>query len=548
LVILAYTLGDQTGRAVGWGPIRAAVLLGIVLVLSVVALRSTVELSFYRQSLGTELLAQDTATTNLREQARRIANLSRDINGTDRSPSNPAGGKEMTIRLDRTVQWPFRWYFRDFPNLVMTAPGAAPAEDAQLVIAPDPAGMTEAGYQPKTIDTVTTPSSAYLDPSLGTVLKHIFVPSNWDEGMKFVLYRNTIQPAAPRTVTFGYASDVVSVMTGERPTYGLYDRAGAGINPGQFNQPRGVAVSPDGLQAYVLDTQNNRIQIFSTDSGELLGIWGDGEGDDVSLALTDNGLGPYGLTVGPEGLIYIADTWNHRIVVVSPDGQVVRTFGEFGNNEDSPDPAPNPSMFYGPRALAVHGDEIFVSDTGNERIQVFGLDGAFRRSFGGTGSGPNQLLEPVGVAVGEDGTVYVADSGNARISLFTADGAPVAQWMVPQWLGNQFFEPYLAIGPDGNIYAGSPLTASIVVFAPDGTVVDEIVDADGDPLQLPAGLAFGPEGILYIADRGASEIYTLSVDTTSDDEVVEMPGTTDGSPVASPQASPEGSPVASPAP
>lgn len=430
----------------------------------------------------------------------------------------------------------------------ITAPGAAPAEDVQLVIAPDPGGMTEAGYQPRVVDAVTNTAPSYVNPSFGTVLTHIFVPSKWDQGLRFMLYRDPLELATPKTVVFGYASDVVSVMTGERPTYQLFDRAGPGSNPGQFNQPRGVAISPDGLRVYVLDTQNNRIQVFDAESGELLGIWGDGEGDDVSMALTDNGLGPYGLTVGADGVLYVADTWNHRIVVIDPDGRVVRTFGEFGNNEDSPDPSINTATFYGPRGVAVFGNEIFVTDTGNERVEIFGLDGTFLRSFGGTGSAPNQLLEPVGIAVGSDGTVYVADSGNARISTFDINGNPVAQWPVDSWVGQQFFEPYLTIGVDGNVYASSPMSASVLVFSPDGTVMSELIEADGTPLQLPAGLAFSPSGDLFIADRGSSEIYIAPSGTSLEsDDVIELPGEDSGSPAASPQTSPEASPQASPA-
>lgn len=548
LVILAYSLGDQLGRGAGWAPVRSAVLLGITAVLSIVMFRSVIELSFYRPSLGNELLGQHSSAADLRDVTQRIANLSRDINGTDRSPANPAGGKEMTIRVDRTVQWPFRWYLRDFPNMEITAPGAAPAEDVQLVIAPDPSNMTEAGYQPRVVDAVTNPAPSYVNPSIGSVLKYVFVPSKWDQGLRFILYRDPLELATPKTVVFGYASDVVSVMTGERPTYQLFDRAGPGSNAGQFNQPRGVAISPDGLRVYVLDTQNNRIQVFDAESGELLGIWGDGEGDDVSLALTDNGLGPYGLTVGADGVVYIADTWNHRIVVVNPDGQVVRMFGEFGNNEDSPDPTINTATFYGPRGVAVYGNEIFVTDTGNERVEVFGLDGTFLRSFGGTGSGPDQLLEPVGIAVGSDGIVYVADSGNARISAFDVNGTPIAQWPVANWVGQQFYEPYIAIGSDGSVYASSPTTASVLVFDQNGTLISELIDADGTPLQLPAGLAFSPSGDLFVADRGSSEIYVItSPESPAPDEVIELPGSESGSPVASPQASPEASPQASPA-
>ena len=514
-------------------------------------LRSTVELSFYRQAAGNELLAQETASTNLRDIANRIANLSRDVNGTERTPSNPAGGKEMSIAVDRTVQWPFRWYFRDFPNLQVTAPGAATTLEAQLVIAPDPTGMTEAGYQPRTVNAITTVPPAYLDPSLGTVLKHVFVPGEWDQGVRFLLYRDMIETSAPRTVVFGYSGQVVSKMTGERPTYRLFDHAGAGSNPGQFNQPRSVAVSPDGSRIFVLDTQNGRIQVFAADTGDLLGIWGDGEGDQVSLALTENGLGPYGMAAGPEGLIYVADTWNHRIVVVDPDGQVVRTFGEFGNNEDSPDPQLNVGTFYGPRGLAIFEDEIYVTDTGNERVEVFGPDGSFRRAWGGTGSEPNQFIEPVGIAVSPNGQVFVADSGNARISIFDTEGNPVAQWAVPEWQNTQFFEPYLVFDQSGLLYTSSPNTSSILVYGPDGVVQDEITDADGVPFQLPAGMAVSATNELYVADRGSSEIYRIDLGegiaiSESGEEVTGLPGSTGATPGASPAASPAGSPGASP--
>lgn len=535
MIVLGYTLGDGLGRTLGWTPVRAAALLGVVALLSLLMIRSTIELSFYRQATGNELLASETASTNLRDIAQRIANLSRDVNGTERTPSNPAGGKEMSIAVDRTVQWPFRWYFRDFPNLQVTAPGAATTLEAQLVIAPDPTGMTETGYQPRTINATTTTPPDYLNPSLGTVLKHIFVPSRWDQGLRFLLYRDSIDTSAPRTVVFGYSGQVVSKMTGERPTYRLFDHAGAGANPGQFNQPRSLAVSPDGSRIFVLDTQNGRIQVFAADTGDLLGIWGDGDGDQVSLALTDNGLGPYGMVAGPEGLIYVADTWNHRIVVIDPDGQVIRTFGEFGNNEDSPDPQLNVGAFYGPRALAIYADEIYVADTGNERVEVFGLDGSFRRAWGGTGSEPNQLLEPVGIAISPDGQVFVADSGNARISIFDALGNPIAQWAVPEWLGNQFFEPYLVFDQSGLLYASSPITSSILVFGPNGDVQDEITDADGVPFQLPAGMAVSPTNQLYVADRGSSEIYRIDLGEAS-----VAPERNAASPIASPNASPVG--------
>jgi uncharacterized protein (TIGR03663 family) len=548
LVVLAYALGEQLGKDYGWPKVRAAVLIGVGALLSILFLRGTIELAFYRYDAGTELLAQNTSATDLRDITVRTANLSRDVNGTERSPANPAGGKELSIALDRTVQWPFRWYFRDYPNLQIVAPGQATSLDTQMVIAPDVTGMSEAGYTPRIINSSNTTSAALLDPSLGTVLKNIFLPSNWDSGFQFLLYRKPITAGAPATVVFGYSAPVTAKMSGERPTYKLTDRAGAGANPGQFNQPRGVAVSPDGSRIYVLDTQNGRVEIFD-ETGALVTTWGDGD-DQVELEVTDNGLGPYGIATGADGLVYIADTWNHRIVVVNTDGQVVRTFGQFGNNEDSPDPSLNPGSFYGPRGITVYNNEVYVTDTGNERVEVFGLDGTFVRAWGGTGSAPNQLIEPVGITVGSDGRVYVADSGNARVSVFDTNGKPLAQWAIATWQGTQFFEPYLAADTSGHIFVGDPNSASIQVYDSDGTVVDTITEAGNDRIQTPAGMAITETGLLYVADRGASQVLTVDLNQYPDlavNGLVALPGETGASPAASPIGSPEATPAGSPA-
>ena len=548
LVVIAYSLGEQIGRGMGWIHVRAGVFTAVAIVLAVLVVRSAIAVSFYRIDTGNEMLADQTSAADVRDIAYRTANLSRDVNGAERSPANPEGGKEMSIALDRSVEYPFRWYFREFPNLTLTAPGAATGLDAQMVIAPDVTGMSDAGYTPRTINVTTNAAPNLLDPSLATVLKYTIVPSYWDQGLRFLLYRDSITAPAPTTVVFGYSAPVEAKMNGTKPTYGLFDQAGQGSNPGQFNQPRGVAVSPDGTRIYVLDTQNGRIQVFD-DTGALVTMWGDGD-DDVQLEVTDNGLGPYGLAVGQDGLVYVADTWNHRIVVINSDGQVVRTFGEFGNNNDDPNAQLNPGTFYGPRGLTVYNNEVYVTDTGNERVEVFGLDGSFKRAFGGTGSASGQLLEPVGITVGADGNVYVADSGNARISVFDTNGNAITQWAIPSWQGSQFFEPYLTADSAGHIYVSDPTSAQVLVFDLNGNVVDTIASAGNTPLTTPAGLSILDGTNLLVADRGSSEIYKVDLTELPGLNLTgatQLPGEGQASPAAaSPVASPEASPAASP--
>ena len=84
-----------------------------------------------------------------------------------------------------------------------------------------------------------------------------------------------------------------------------------GMDPGHFQKPRSVAIGPQGF-VYVTDTLNQRIQKFD-DQGTLLKSWG-GFGsimDDNSMIGKLNE--PWGLDVGADGYVYVADTWNHRV-------------------------------------------------------------------------------------------------------------------------------------------------------------------------------------------------------------------------------------------
>jgi DNA-binding beta-propeller fold protein YncE len=425
----------------------------------------------------------------------------------------------------------------------VVAEGQTPLSGAEVLIAPDDSGMAEAGYAPTVFPAINRVPSTYLAPEFGTVLRSIFFPSRWEDGVRYLLFRTMSSTAEPEPVTVGLVGELANRVVPNTGPFGLYDKVGAGNGRGQFNQPRGIAVSPDGEQIYVVDMGNARVEHFDAE-GTFIDSWG-GDGSDLDFAKTDSGLGPTGIAVGDDGLIYVCDTWNHRIVVLDDTGRVVREFGAFADTADATDASPEQGSFFGPRAVTVYNNEIYVVDTGNERVQVFGLDGTFIRAFGGYGTAPSQFIEPVGIAIDSEGHVYVADSGNARISVFSTSGAPLAQWPVDAWNGNQYFEPYLAFDDQGLLYVSSSATSSVEVFDPNGTLVLAIHQVGTDQLEQPVGMAWSPEGSLLITDKSRNAVFRFTPDEGMRAAIEQETGelVQAGTPGASPQAA---TPIATP--
>ncbi|NMB90392.1 MAG: hypothetical protein GYA17_18685, partial [Chloroflexi bacterium] len=121
----------------------------------------------------------------------------------------------------------------------------------------------------------------------------------------------------------------------------------AGEQPGQFQSPRGLAVAPDG-SLYVADTDNHRVQHLAPD-GSVLQVWGQYADAGQGTAPGGTFNEPWDVAAGPDGTVYVADTWNHRIQHFSARGDFIDMWGTFGQGQQ-------PDAFWGPRSLAVDGE------------------------------------------------------------------------------------------------------------------------------------------------------------------------------------------------
>ncbi|MBV6509295.1 MAG: Serine/threonine-protein kinase PknD [Acidimicrobiales bacterium] len=201
----------------------------------------------------------------------------------------------------------------------------------------------------------------------------------------------------------------------------------------RLNSPEGVAVS-DGGDLYIADTGNNRIRRVRADGviETYAGSGGSGYVGDGSSARDAEFAAPSGLAVEPSGDLYIADTGNNVVRVVDAGG-VVTTVAGRGESGDTGDGAPAvDALLDAPEGVATDGDgNVYVADTGNNRVRVISPDGVIA-AFAGTGTagfegdgGPavEALLDaPEGVAAGVGGEVYLADTGNGRLRSVSGNG------------------------------------------------------------------------------------------------------------------------------
>ncbi|MEU9581004.1 RICIN domain-containing protein [Streptomyces chilikensis] len=244
----------------------------------------------------------------------------------------------------------------------------------------------------------------------------------------------------------------------------------------QLDCPREVAVDRAG-NLYIADSENHRIRKVTAD-GQIRTVAGTGtagfSGDGGPATSAELNC-PYGVAVDSTGNLYIADTDNHRVRKVTPDGRI-RTVAGTGTPGFSGDGSPAAAaQLNGPYGVAVDGaGDLYITDADNHRVRKVAGDGTIS-TVAGTGTdgfsgdgGPAtsaRLDFPLGVVADHTGALYVSDHNNHRVRKIAGDGT---------------ISTVAGTGTDAFSGDGGPATSA--------------------QLNYPFGLAVDCVGALYIAD------------------------------------------------
>ena len=254
-----------------------------------------------------------------------------------------------------------------------------------------------------------------------------------------------------------------------------------------FNGPFGVAVGQN-ENVYVADTYHHRIQILSP-NGEVLGLFGGfGRGDHGQFRL------PFDLAAAQNGELYVADTYNNRIQVFDEDGNYLREWGARGTSS---------GYFKRPMGIGLDSqNRVYVADTDNHRIQVFTTNGTFITTWGVEGTNLLEFISPLDVAVSDSGNIFIVDNGNSRIQVLTDTGNFVTNWGSEGTGTNQFLNPHRVALDNNNVYVTDSTNYCVKVFTQTGQFkyLWGSKGSENNQFNGPAGIDISENGKVFISD------------------------------------------------
>jgi len=332
---------------------------------------------------------------------------------------------------------------------------------------------------------------------------NIYIADAFDNKIRVVNMQNSAVTLFGQNIQPGNIATVVgSGNTCSSSTSPCGD--GAAAIKADLNFPQGVALDGSG-NLYVSDTKDNRVRIVAAGGTTITAFAGTGAAcpnpasscGDGGAAASANFRKPQGLAFDGQGDLYIADTNDNKIRVVT--ASIVSTVAGTGRSGFSGDGgAPTLAQVDLPSGVFVDASgEVVISDSGNQRVRLVssGASPVINTIAGGGSGGDNgsvlsaTLADPYNVAEDAAGSIYVADLGNNRIRKITNPSG-----------GNATITTVVGTGSLG--YTGDGPITSAALNAPTDVVVDSLGNI---------WIADDGNGVVRVANPSASSVTVVGV-------------------------------------
>ncbi|MGA2321542.1 MAG: 6-bladed beta-propeller [Solirubrobacteraceae bacterium] len=276
--------------------------------------------------------------------------------------------------------------------------------------------------------------------------------------------------------------------------------------PGYLTAPRGVASDPTGrllVSDTVAGTASGRIEAFAPGTGAFADSWTVAGGHNSGF------IGPAGIAVDPRGSVYVADQGNERLVRLWGDGTFLSELGgpaDIGGAQLSG---------AGSVAVAAGSGEIYVADTGHNRVLVYSPQGSLLARWGAgggegaSGSGQGEFDHPAAVALDDQGNVYVADTGNDRVVELSTGGSQLTEWGSRGTGDGRFRSPRgIAVDAAGRVYVLDSENNRVEVFDSSGRFIEKwgVRGVGLGEFSQPSAIEVDCEGDVLVADTNNNRV------------------------------------------
>jgi DNA-binding beta-propeller fold protein YncE len=274
-----------------------------------------------------------------------------------------------------------------------------------------------------------------------------------------------------------------------------------------LNQPRMAEIHPVTYDLWLVNARNREVIVFDVDGNLRFRFGSEGSGDGQFKG------DPRGIAISPDGTqVYVSDEGNHRVQVFDGSGAYVASLSG---------PSGAQSELVDARGLDTAEDgTLVVSDEWDYALKEWTPAGAFQRQIFGTPAPVGGVNSPRGLAVDDTGRVYVSDWWNQRLQRFNADGSGALAWGFRGTRaeeGSINFAWDVALQPGTNrLFLANRESHEIEVFTADGTYVTRWGTRGSDPgrVEFPHGVVFDPAtGDLLVTDSGNGRINRYSIDS-----------------------------------